>query len=98
MSYVTNVILSFSILENEEACLKEVNIYFPAQELPFKKLQDYAGSKFLEQPTFIGAFNYLGTEEFIEHVRKVHWKFPKLVQLFICDQEDEQYMERLQPK
>jgi hypothetical protein len=95
MSVVSNVILSFDAREGEEARLNEVNAYLGEGHTHFQGLEDYAGSKFLERPTFVGAFNYLGVERFIAHIREVKWQYPENVQLFICDQEDIVYIERL---
>lgn len=106
MSSVTNVVLSFGILENRDARLREVNDYFDLTLLhPLGCVErgffspsprSYAGgSKVLEHPTFIGAFNYLGPEDFVAHVKKVHWEYPENVQLFLCAQDEERYTERL---
>lgn len=95
MSYVTNVILCYSFLEDEEARLADVNAYFGERPIRFKELTDYAGSKNLERVVLVGAFNYLGVEPFVEHVRNVKWEEPQRVQLFICDQNEELFTERL---
>ena len=100
MSYVANVILSFSICEDEGPRMAEVNSFFVREGQErlngFNRYPDpdccLGGSKRLERPSFVAAFNYLPTKQFIEHVRNaVHWEFPEQVQLFICGQDDERY-------
>ena len=98
MSYVSNVILSFSILEDDEARIDEINnIIRELNDRPgFLKEQPHCGgTKALERPTFIGAFNYLPLPEFVRRVRALHWKEPHLVQVHCCDQEEDIYTERM---
>lgn len=96
MSTVTNLILSHSILEDDNgARIKEVNKFFEREEtrgfveaeLPYEV---YGGSKVLEAPIYIGAFNYLMEDEFLEYLRsEVNWEHPEEVQIIIKRQEDD---------
>lgn len=94
MSNVTNVILSFSILEAEELVLREVN------EFDFRYGSGFidadidgvcGGSKWLERPTFVGAFNHLDLEALKCHLRTIRWDAPEHVQLIVCGQDDDIY-------
>ena len=102
MSDVTNVILTFSILENAELRLRNVNQYFSSRWANETHTEDLfevhdtavAGTKFLEHPTCIGAFNYLNADAFLKHVVNVPWEYPDKVQVFICDQDEDSYTDR----
>jgi hypothetical protein len=101
MSLVTNVILSFSILENASLRLDEVNKYFDDRaqgmwERLFELPDDaYSGTKSLERPTCVGAFNYLNLwQGFLPHVANVNWDHPENVQVFVCDQDENSYTDR----
>lgn len=97
MSTVTNVILAFSIMEedHEGILLARVNEYFSANELGrgFVPLasDSLGGTKALECPTFVGAFNCLGLLDFLAHLRTLPWLEPEFVQVFACRQDDECY-------
>ena len=102
MSIVTNLILTFSISEDEDSCMSEVNNYeyrglkMNLVSVDFDKDIDnrkawYGGTKFMETPIFLGAFNHLDIEDFKRYLRKVNWEFPELVQLIVKEQEDENF-------
>jgi hypothetical protein len=97
MSYVSNVILSFSIMEDEVKRIKDVNDKLTKQEqrgFVFPDGQDWhGGSKALERPTFLAAFNYLDLERFIWDLATCNWDVPEEVQVFICDQHEDLYRE-----
>lgn len=95
MSKVDNCILSFSILEEEEKRITEVNSFF-GEKKGFVSVEDgrlpqgwYGGTKYLEAPLFIAAFNYFEEYEFMLHLRKVKWDQPNEVQLIIQRQRDD---------
>ena len=95
MSYVTNIVLSWSILEDDSK-IEEVNTYFKYNQRGFVSCGDdslprgwYGGSKMLETPLFIGAFNYVGLEDLREHLRTITFEYPESVQLIIKDQDDD---------
>jgi hypothetical protein len=102
MSVVTNLILSFSHLEYVEERIEDVNafVYDDYQmnlvsidynkDIESQKVW-YGGNKFFEGNVFIGAYNHLNTEAFINHLKKIPWEAPDLVQLIIKEQEDEKF-------
>lgn len=107
MSLVTNVILSFDTLEDEAARLADVNEalarnstvsrgsrFFPRSECDHCD-GGVGGTKHLEHPTFIAAFNHLALAEFEAALRSIGWEHPEHVQLLVCGQEDELYREAL---
>lgn len=47
------------------------------------------GSKALETPLAIGAFNYFNLGGYLNFLRKLPWKRPESVQLILKDQEDD---------
>lgn len=114
MSYVTNAILTFDIMEAERTRMLEVQQFFgdeagfvsadfwsverepefaeqlaslgPATVAAVKRW--YGGTKALEKPLYVAAFNYLDVEGLIKHVRTmVKWEHPECVQLMLCEQE-----------
>ena len=92
MSWVTNVILTCAL--GDEDRIGEVNEFFTDRAEHLFDMIDgkYAGTKVLEVPIFIGAYNYLDIKSFIFHLRtRVSWEEPALVQVFIKDQEDERF-------
>lgn len=98
MSLVTNCIFSFSIGEDEEAIMKEVNSYFEIKERPLISVEDkllphgwYGGSKYLETPIYIGAFNFFSIEHFMSHIKELPWKEPENVQLIAQGQEEDYF-------
>lgn len=99
MSYVTNTILSFSIMEDEEAMISLVNKYFSDGAYGQTQMGFiyppgygwYGGCKALERPTFVAAFNYMAEDEFLKHLRSLPWKEPEWVQVMLCRQNDEEY-------
>jgi len=98
MSYVCDTILKFSILENKNNVMEQVNSFFDdgdyfvmldSEALPAEARHWYGGSKAFQTPIAIGAFNYLDLPRLKEHLRnKVNWKYPKEVQLIYCNEDD----------
>ena len=98
MSEVTNVILHFSICENEDWALAAVNEFFDEGEKPFVSLEDdslpsgwYGGRKGSEAPLFYGAFNYLDLEDLIDHMRQLDFRYREDVQLIVCGQHEQRF-------
>lgn len=98
MSTVTNVVLSFSIVESiggtDDDVLKRINEFFGDNNKPgFVKLPltSTGGSKAMERPTFVSAFNYFALEPFLAHLKSLPWERPESVQLFVCGQDDDHY-------
>lgn len=100
MSQVTNLILSFSVGEQEELMIKEVNSFLSFGKeinlvsMDFQKnagYRWYGGTKFLEANLYVGAFNYFDLEGFISHLKKIKWEEPKMVQLILKEEFDERF-------
>lgn len=100
MSVVTNIVISFKASESDtdddRDVIERVNQYFVAvddrQRFVVPDNKDwYGGAKCLERPTFIGAFNYLDLDGLIAHLKTMPWRYPEHVQLFVCEQEDDDY-------
>lgn len=94
MSMVANVILAYSIADDDgetqqQELLARINRFFRDGE-GFTE-PGYGGTKALEHPTFIAAFNHLDLDGFIAHLKTIEWKEPEHVQLFVCEQEDDSY-------
>lgn len=53
------------------------------------------GGKALECEVWVGGFNYLDVQGLIEVVRAAPWDNPDCVQLFVKEQEDDLFTERL---
>lgn len=91
MSLVTNCILSFSILDDTEERMKEVNSFFDCK--PLVSCDEslcrgwYGGTKMLETPIYIGAFNYLPRYDFLNHISTIDWEYPEDVQLLLQEQD-----------
>ncbi len=95
MSHVTNCILSFGILEEERARLDDVNRALAEQGCAGTFVEgQHGGTKAMERPTFVAAFNYLSLDEFLVAMRRIEWRDAPLVQLHVCEQDDETYAER----
>jgi len=92
MSLVTNCILSFSNLEEPER-IEEVNSFFDCK--PLISCADesirgwHGGTKHLETPIYIGAFNYLCNYDFFNHIRSIGWEYPEDLQLMLQEQDDD---------
>lgn len=97
MSHVSNVILSFSVLENEEQRMQEINKYLlEVENQQFEnadfKVGDrfwYGGHKVLETPLWVGAFNYLHIGDLLQFMQGVSWDYPDEVQLIVKDQHSD---------
>lgn len=97
MSHVSNVILSFSILEDEKRVMREVNDYLEKEENQRFESADfkvggkfwYGGHKVLETPLWLGAFNYLHIGSLLKFMRGVQWEYPDEVQLIVKDQDSD---------
>ena len=103
MSHVTNCILCFSVMEDDMACIREVDAFFETTGRPqgFEKtlsqhasdgLRAFGGTKALETNIAVAAFNHLNLRELCQWMTThVHWQCPTDVQLFVCDQEDDRF-------
>ena len=106
MSEVTNLIISFSIMEDEISRTLDLDLFFnngrdfkvvsaDYQADNDKKGQDrqrwYGGSKALETPLFIGAYNHLDLDGLIEHLKNIDWEEPENVQLIVKSQHSDKF-------
>lgn len=97
MSVVTNIILTFSCLEDEKERLREINTFFPdisgLTSCDDDKLPRgwYGGTKMLETNICIGAFNHLDFERFLEHMKTIKWRYPEYAQIIVQEQEDDRF-------
>ena len=107
MSEVTNMILSFSIGEDESSSINEINLFsnngrgFNIVSADFeeggnwvgKENQNrwYGGSKHLETPLYIGAFNNLDIEAFIQLLKGIKWEEPDNVQVILKEQNSNKF-------
>lgn len=96
MSNVTNVILSMGCLEDSLERIKDVNRLPSLRDLCGKFIEDQevvqratGGTKALEADIFIGAFNFLHTDDFLEDLKKVPWERLQEVQVFVKEQEED---------
>jgi hypothetical protein len=104
MSEVTNLILSFSIAENKASKRSEIELFhnngrgFRLESADFEGENNvwnvqttrrwYAGSKVLETPLFIGAYNHLDLDGLIEYLKTLEWEEPENVQLIVQEQHE----------
>ena len=103
MSVVTNVILTFAILEDEDrenhyTIVDKINEWMEKEygqtfngNLWEVGNEAVGGAKNIETPLYIAAFNYLDTEGFVEHLKGLPWLEPENVQMFIQEQDDERF-------
>lgn len=99
MSLVTNVILCAEPGE-EQVTLEMINEFLDKDDCVgkrgFSHINDFAGgTKRLEADVYVGAFNYLQLEKLKEHIRSLPWEDIATVQLFVKEQDDESFTERL---
>ena len=100
MSLVTNVILSFHLLEARSespdgeyryALMYPLNAWLTEQGYgPFGPDADRVagGTKHLETPLYVAAFNYLDVDAFMARLRTLPWEYPSAVQVFLQTQEE----------
>lgn len=99
MSHVDNVFFSISILEDSEpipdgadrwTLIERCNAWLRENaggqqfgpELGYFDLA-YGGSKFLESPVFVGAFNYMPEREFLAFASTLPWEYREQVQYIV---------------
>lgn len=99
MSEVTNLILTCSLGEKEEFVLSQIN-KFEINNKPFKMISIndkklpsawYGGTKYMECCIFMGAYNYLNLNEFIDHLKSIEWEDPEDVQLIVRNQNEDRF-------
>lgn len=108
MSKVTNVILIFSIMEDQpddskvHPVLAELNKsldgakhYVRFEPFDFPHDNASTGTKAMETNICLGGFNYLDLPHLITCVKAAPWKEPEHVQLFVMEDDDDVFTERL---
>jgi hypothetical protein len=100
MSRVTNVILTFSVIEScvdTPTGLFVYDLMTPVNEWLIANGygafgpdadQVAGGHKHLEAPLYVAGFNHFVLDAFVAMLRDLPWDEPEAVQLFIKDQED----------
>jgi hypothetical protein len=88
MSEVTNVLLAFSISEDADARLAEIDAFLDDHEqLPFASVwtTDAAvgGGKRMDAPLYAGAFNGFHVRRFVAFLRALPWADPEQVQVMV---------------
>ncbi len=71
--------------------MEQVNAFFVERDQPELESIDpvWEGrGKALECSIYVGAYNRLELDEFVEHLRGIVWNAPQFIQLFVKDQED----------
>ncbi len=93
MSRVTNIILTTSARDEPEA-IQHLNNWVDDKHGPcclFVDAKDSAGDKHLECGIYLGAFNHMDLESFVFAVGSAPWEDPKQVQLFVREEDDEEF-------
>ncbi len=96
MSWVTNLLLHISSRSTNEK-IAQVNDFFDRDnklglvslDAPGLPKGWYGGDKMLEANLYVGAFNYLNLDEFLEHIRGLAWEEGDQVQAFVKKQEQD---------
>ena len=95
MSYVTDTILTFGLLEDERAAIDAVSGAIPGVQcfvLTSSHDPEHAvsgGSKGLQMHIAMAAFNHIGDEYLIAAVRAYEWYDPDRVRMFVNRENDE---------
>lgn len=84
MSYVTNVVLMTSLLD-DKIVHEFINPWLVSQgQGELAKIDEYAGgNKAMEVDLYAGAFNHLNTEAFIPVVIAPNWRVPEELILMV---------------
>ncbi len=101
MSNVTNAILSFNLSDEHNVSVDAINAIFVnglRVQRGFVSVDDpslpsawYGGSKMLETPILIAAFNHVNTDDILAHLRTLPWRYPEDVQLMVKRQESDRF-------
>lgn len=107
MSNVTNLIISFSIVEDEKNRMREVNAFqnnghgFKINSADFQpeanwigqksKKRWYGGSNMLETPLYVGAYEDLDIEGLVHHMKMIEWEELENVQLIMKEQDSDKF-------
>lgn len=95
MSYITDIIVTASTLDDDKVDV--INEYFESIDKPglsfFDPSENCGGDKVFCDPIFLGAFNYIDHDEFINFMIKNKSKFelPECIQIFVKEEHSEKY-------
>lgn len=106
MSLVTNVILSLPMCCEDKSEAINQWLLDRGHKRPMPNLGEhgeaYGGYKALEADVYVGAFNYLETDEFVAFIRALPWEVDHYghrefdeAQLFVREQNDNVFRELL---
>jgi len=102
VSEVTNLIITFSVSEDEVSRSSDINSFFnngrpfDVVSADYESMRDphdkakrwYGGTKKLETPLYIGAINHLDMDALVDYLRMIGWESPELVQLMVKGEND----------
>ena len=100
MSNVTNILISFSVIEDTTKdelegylVIREINRWLKEHEHPpLCCLSCHCrGGKAMEAAVYGQAFNYLELEAFCDFVLTREWRWLEMVQMFIQEQEEDRF-------
>ena len=101
MIVVSNVILTYPVWI-ESPSIEQINALSSLRDQQFNDVDACAGGgKHLETHVLVAAFNHVYTAEVIEDLKELSWlnwrgeNMWKYVQLFVCEQDDDIFTERL---
>lgn len=102
MSHVADVIITLSVTEETDEGapipgIQEINRYLSSKgKGELEKVDGYAGGrKALQAEVWMGAFNYLEIPEFVATVAAQHWQDRDAVQVFIKDEHEDVFSQRI---
>ena len=92
MSLVTNIILTVSA--GEDDATEILNKAWDTDGCcEWAEAEYSAGCKNLECGVFLAGLNHLDLAEFVKAIESVAWKYPRSVQLFVMEENDERFRE-----
>ena len=94
MSEITNLLFSFSCIEDEDSRIQEVNSFvynglrLDLVSVDFNKDSDtgtvwYGGTRALEASLYVGAFNDFDLAGFMQHLKQTKWDETGDVQVIV---------------
>lgn len=95
MSQVTSIILKLPW--DETSTIHDVNLYFDDAPLHKRGFVDCLvgdGDKVIQPAVWAGAFGSLDVESFLSWCRTIVWNNPEQVQIFICEEDEDNFRER----
>jgi len=91
MSYVTDIILISHYLKQDT--IDEINGWLIGYQRNglYEVTEHAGGSKAMQCEVHMGAFNYLGLEEFLEFIKTLPWEEKKQMQLLTKEKHDDKF-------